>query len=165
MFTRFSKPCKSCCEPGKLGCKPCKLGCKPCKLCCKPCKKCCKPCKLGCKPCKLGCKPVNRATCKHEGSVQLQTCKPHPLGIQIHCYIGKPAIKNREQAEQHLLATVTEFISAIADHGIRRDYQVHLHPHSIHHGRRVPVSELQRVQHRFTPYQMQGVAVQNNTIV
>ena len=53
------------------------------------------------------------------------------LGIQILCYIGKPAVRTPELAAEHILPLVGQFVAAIADSNGpgKLDYQVHLSFH------------------------------------
>ena len=51
------------------------------------------------------------------------------LGIQILCYIGKPAVKTTELAAEHIVPIVGQFVAAIADSNGKLDYQVHLSFH------------------------------------
>ena len=51
------------------------------------------------------------------------------LGIQILCYIGKPAVKTAELAAGHILPIAEEFLRAIADpDSDKLDCQVHPPP-------------------------------------
>ena len=52
------------------------------------------------------------------------------LGIQILCYIGKPAVKTAELAAGHIVPIVAQFVAAIADSNGKLDYQAHpsFHP-------------------------------------
>ena len=52
------------------------------------------------------------------------------LGIQILCYIGKPAVKTAELAAEHIVPIVAQFVAAISDENGKLDYQVHasFHP-------------------------------------
>ena len=52
------------------------------------------------------------------------------LGIQILCYLGKPAVKTAELAAEHIVPIVAQFVAAISDENGKLDYQVHasFHP-------------------------------------
>ena len=83
------------------------------------------------------------------------------LGIQIMCCIGKPAIKTQGVAGQQLLATATDFISAIAD--VDNELHCQVNVTSIDFVTHCVLDhQLQRVPHRPTPHVHEDVAMQNH---